>query len=752
MPVAKSENSAQFITVHGVTLFNGVGRQDVPGGTYQDFTFDAGDDSFITGDVTFNGNYDHDSSDDLDVGANTLTVGGFLWGNSNNLNFSAQSSLIIINDRVIDLYLPAYIYDLYDFTIDVPGNHHVAMEGGIEVHHQLNLLDGDLYLGHSNLGGTLELHNPINIVDGRLLPHKFGGESELDIYDSEKNKDVFHVPAELTTLDMFYIARSGSTVLDGDLHIESLFLLSSAGFDANGHQITYGADAELWISGDAEISADMITGPDGIQDLSIDSGSPTLDFDGEVQGDFNIGAGAGEVQIAAGRCITVAGTTTVNASLVLKSDATGTACFIDNGPITYSGKADAGIRIERYVPSKDEWHYVSTPVKNSTAQFFAGTYLNSYDTENSNWVPFTSLNQAVNTMQGYSTKIPAGYSGQTITFSGELNTARTSAVSIDLTDSGDGFNLVGNPFPSTIDWDNANWTKTNVANAVYIWNAGTGSYTSYVAGAGVNGGTRYIAPMQGFFVEATGVNPSLTIDNNSVRVDNATSFLKDEEEIVDELSISLMGSTGEDEIMIRFLEEATASFDANYDAHKMFGNKNLAQVYTIDESDNEMAIHTLQSVKSTDFIKLGLKIQDAGTYSLQFNNHNSFTEFVTITLEDLKTQTLYVLSDYDSYEFEYEVGEHDERFILHFKDVTAINSLETSETFAYVVNNNLFVEINDNEEAEYVQIFNMNGQLIQEKNVANQTLINIDLNDLSRASYIIKLVSKTKVKTQKFIK
>ena len=540
-------------------------------------------------------------------------------------------------------------------------------------------------------------------------------------------------------------------MLDGDLHIESIFLLASAGFSANGHQITYGPDAELWIGGDAEVTADMVTGPDGIQELRVSSGSPTLDFDGEVQGDFYIGAGAGSVTIAAGRCITVEGTTTVNSSLILESDATGTACFIDNGPISYGGKADAGISVERYVPSKDKWHYISTPVKNSTAQFFAGTYLNAYDTDNSTWVPFSSLDQAVNTMQGYSTKIPSSNSGQTITFSGELNTARTSAVAINLTDGGDGYNLVGNPFPSTIDWDNANWTKTNVANAVYIWNASTGSYASYIAGAAVNGGTRYIAPMQGFFVEASGVNPSLTIDNNSVRVDNAPAFLKDEKEIIDMLSINLLSTTGNDEIIIRFNEEATPSFDVNFDAHKMFGRKSLAQVYTIDENAEELAINTLSTVKETEFVKLGLKIEEAGTYSLLFNNQDSFTEYVTITLEDLKTQTLYVLSPSDTFEFDYEVGELNERFILHFKDVTAVHSMETAESFAYVVNNSLYVELTDDEAVEAIQIFNLNGQLVNEQNIANQTLIKIDLHHLSKASYIIKLISNTKVKTQKFI-
>ena len=35
-----------------------------------------------------------------------------------------------------------------------------------------------------------------------------------------------------------------------------------------------------------------------------------------------------------------------------------------------------------------------------------------------------------------------------------------------------GFNLVGNPYPSAIDWDAASgWTKTNIDNAVYYFKA-----------------------------------------------------------------------------------------------------------------------------------------------------------------------------------------------------------------------------------------------------------------------------------------
>ena len=749
--LAKSTNESSFVTVSGATVFNGAGRQDIPSGFYEEFTFDAGADSYLTGDVTFNNNLHFDSHDDLFVEDNTLTIGGLLFGNENHIVYNELSNLIIINDRVIRLEIYFNFEHLHNLTINVPGNHGVAFDGIVEIHNQLNLIDGDLNIGNGASGGVLKLHQNINIVNGRLLPHVSGGDSELDILEETKNKSVFHIPSDLNNLDMLYIVRSGSTVLDGDLNIESLFLLSSAGFSANGHQITYGPDAELWISGDAGISSDMITGPNGIENIEVLSGSPTLDFDGIVQGDFNIGAGAGQVQIAAGRCISVSGSTTINAGLILKSDASGTACFIDNGPIVYGAKGSGGISVERYIPSKDEWHYVSTPVKNSTAQFFAGSYLNSYDTENSAWVAFSSLDQAVNTMQGYSNKLPVGFNGQTITFSGELNTARTSALSINLTNGGDSYNLVGNPFPSVIDWDNVNWTKTNVANALYIWNSSTGSYSSYVAGVGVNNGSRFIAPMQGFFVEATGANPSLQIDNNSVRVDQATDFLKNEDEIQNLLRLQISNSDFQDEIVIRFDESASEEFDEQFDARKMFGKKDVPQLFSVNLANEELSINTLKSVKLTDIIKLGVKAENAGNYTIYASNLKSFSEFVSIILEDRLTGQFINLRVQPSYSFSHIGGAVENRFFLHFKDYTEINELEVSEAFAYSSFGNLYITIDKNENYNQLAIYNMNGQLVKHVEIVSSSLITINIQDLAKGVFIVQLISETNTQQQKII-
>jgi hypothetical protein len=67
----------------------------------------------------------------------------------------------------------------------------------------------------------------------------------------------------------------------------------------------------------------------------------------------------------------------------------------------------------------------------------------------------------------------------------------------------DGWNLIANPYPSAIDWDAASgWNKVNVNNAVYIYQADLDQYSTYIAGVGVNGGSRFIASSQGFLCKS----------------------------------------------------------------------------------------------------------------------------------------------------------------------------------------------------------------------------------------------------------
>lgn len=77
-----------------------------------------------------------------------------------------------------------------------------------------------------------------------------------------------------------------------------------------------------------------------------------------------------------------------------------------------------------------------------------------------------------------------------------------------------GWNLVGNPWASTIDWDNENWTKTNIDETIYIWDPSTNDYLTW---NGIDGslGNGLIKSFQAFWVKANDQNPTLSIDKSA---------------------------------------------------------------------------------------------------------------------------------------------------------------------------------------------------------------------------------------------
>lgn len=236
----------------------------------------------------------------------------------------------------------------------------------------------------------------------------------------------------------------------------------------------------------------------------------------------------------------------------------------------------------------------------------------------------------------------------------------------------DGWNLVGNPFASTIDWSSSTgWVKTNLTNAIYMTdNGATLSRVSTWNGVvGTNGGTRYIATGQGFWVKATGAGtPVLQANENIKAAGTQTTFFRVEGPS-DLLRITLSSGGQSDETVIHFRNDATDNFDDHADAIK-FPN-GFFNLSSLQEGTREaLAINSLGRISCEKEIALSVQNTKPGAYQLTFSDLSSFDENVQIELVDAFAKTIFPVSSENAYVFNIsnEKGSYGvDRFSVRFK-------------------------------------------------------------------------------------
>ena len=419
--------------------------------------------------------------------------------------------------------------------------------------------------------------------------------------------------------------------------------------------------------------------------IDVSANNPVLSSPGSVN-DLTINSGA-ILSVTNGGQLTVNGVLTNsagNGGLVLQSNASGTGSLIHN-------TANVPATIQRYITG-GQYHFASVPLTaaaNPTAALFMNSYLWEYDPTIPDWVKYLNTTDALTVDQGYM----IWYTGAntTYSFAGNMNNGAFTAA----TPGGAGtFNLVPNPYPSAIDWDAATgWTKTNVANATYIYN--NTQYASYVAGVGANGGTNIIPVGQAFFVEATGA-PVLAM-NNSVRTHSSQAYFN-EPVISDLFRIAVSANGTSDETVVRFTESATASFDSEYDAAKLYGNASAPQLYTLAADNQMLSINSLSMTEGGVSVPLSFEFSANGDITLQFSGVGSFSEQQAIFIEDQLTGSMTDLRQHGSYSFNHLVTNDPDRFLLHFRDITGVDEQ----------GNGWMIFANDRK--VYVNIPELNGQ------------------------------------------
>ncbi len=342
------------------------------------------------------------------------------------------------------------------------------------------------------------------------------------------------------------------------------------------------------------------------------------------------------------------------------------------------------------------------------------------------------------------------------------------------------WNLIGNPYPSAIDFNAFHAANAAVFDgAAYLWSqvsppdeANSGNqqlnfnnndyaiYTvgsgSIVAGAGGAMPNQFIPSGQGFFI--AGLDNSMVTFTNAMRSISSTSNVnffkgsttkkqKVKNEIVNKLWVNLTSNTGVfNQILVAYVPGATKGNDGlSYDAPRKVNQNNAAVLYSLmDFGESKYAIQGkgVADINRSEIIKLGFAttIQTNTIYKLSVAQlEGDFLANHGIYLKDDLLGVIHNLSNSD-YTFTSNVGEFNDRFKIVF-NTNVLSTTVIGET----ANSLKILELDDNRLAfkaaspiKSVVIYDLLGRPIYYLKGAEH-LEAYNISGLSNAVYIAKV-------------
>lgn len=356
---------------------------------------------------------------------------------------------------------------------------------------------------------------------------------------------------------------------------------------------------------------------------------------------------------------------TNNGTLRMEANSSGLSSLIMN---SYSKGGGATDDIQLYLtggyigdPEYNEgrWHYISTPVANFSKNIFTANTndlaqwvdgMQSAGSLRDGWVahdgyiyytstsdPSTWTGPTFNTLtlgKGYN--FWDNLSSYTYSISGQLN---TGSVNANLSFAGEeyenGFNLLGNPFTSGLDWD---YIVENTSFPDYtshgIYFTKENVQYSYVSGVlvpndGIPAPSGVIPPMQGFFVKTYSTGNTINLTSAARTHDDIPERYKGTSSIP-LVRLEFSDNGARDETVVRFAEKALTGIDMAYDALKMY-NPGKSSIFT-NIPGNKMSINGQPFPEPETYIEIPVSVN-----VLASGNH-------TISAKEIQE-----ISDYDVY-------------------------------------------------------------------------------------------------------
>lgn len=206
-----------------------------------------------------------------------------------------------------------------------------------------------------------------------------------------------------------------------------------------------------------------------------------------------------------------------------------------------------------------------------------------------------------------------------------------------------GYNLVGNPFPSSIDWGSiSGWSKSGVSPIIAITHNVNG-VEQFVYLDATSGPGQIIASSQSFWVRTTGAGATLTA-NEDVKSNGSHQFYRMSNPYQDALQISIENGIFTDRAYYRLNPGAVPTLD-DLDGPKL--NNSALNLSTLSSDKMKMAINSTNRLSCNSTIQIDIStpginpktdapytIMPDGNYQLNFTTTGLFTSY-NLVLHDV---------------------------------------------------------------------------------------------------------------------
>ncbi|RQP12270.1 MAG: T9SS C-terminal target domain-containing protein [Chryseobacterium sp.] len=525
-----------------------------------------------------------------------------------------------------------------------------------------------------------------------------------------------------------------------------------------GAQVT--VDDFLWTALTATTTYNGTSWDGGIPDATKDA---IIDADMTLTGVLS----AKSLTVNAGKTLTLAGGSTLNVIGKITNDgsfiAEDGATVLQTENISNTGQF--AVHKTSAPLYRNDFVLWSAPTTGMTLKEYSPNTLDNrfytFDEPTNAWTAIAASTQFV-PGRAYQFRAPNNFSdtaaqAHTGLYTGTLNNGSYTAA---VTRGNQGYNLLGNPYPSTLDAETFLQSNPLLEGTLYFYMHSNklvnGAYAGnnwavYNASGAVPADnssvlpTKDIAPGQGFMVVAT-ASGSVTFDNGMRTADTAVPYRNSTAK--DRLWLKLTDNSDRfSTMLLAFMEDATDGWDQAFDAEALSTDGHA--VFTRIDG-RRLKIDGRGAFSPSKKILLGLDAREAGTYRLSIADKDGRFENAEQPIYILDKKTGQTADLTKGFSFSAEAGLTPERFELSFeKSVLATGEKEREGSFVVVPSRGR-LHIRAAGKITALSLIDMGGRPVSAMTEAGRQ-VEIDTSAFAKGVYLIRATVDGKELTRKTI-